>query len=84
MGGDAGDVDNAAFAIVFHRGGKHLAGDQRPSDKIHVKISTPVVDVDLFKGVFAGNGHAWVVATRGIDKNGGSAQPVQQNFARCL
>src|ERR1700732_2095478 len=84
MGGDAGDIDDASFAINLHRGAKHLAGEYGAAHEVHVKAFAPIGGADLLKGVSGGDGDTWIVAARGVHQNGGSAQPVQQSFTRCF
>jgi hypothetical protein len=74
VGGDTGNIDDAAATALCHGRPKLLAGKQDPSHQIQIKVRVPVLEPDLLKRIFRRHRYLWIVSSGCIDENGGRAK----------
>lgn len=56
VGGNAGDIDNAAAAAFDHACSKNLTGEQSSADQVAIEGFFPVFDADLREGILGSDG----------------------------
>src|ERR1041385_2412774 len=84
MGGNAGDVDDAAFAARDHCGTEFLARQKYAADEIQIEIGVPRFERDFFEWIIWCGRHLGVIAAGGIDENAPGSERFFDGLVRSL
>jgi len=80
VGGDAGDIDDAAASAARHGRAEFLARDEHAATEVQIEILLPVGQGDLLEGLLGRDGDFRGVATCGVDQDAGRPEGGFQFF----